>query len=206
MFPEISREDIFRLETRRLWLRWPQVADATDPAGDLPYKDIGTIERWRAETTGGGALHLTLTGQGADRRAVGAVSLAPVRGRPEDCGLKLQVWLAAEMRGRGFATEAVQAMADAAFLLTATPVVAASSRVLDPAFRRVLEKSGFSACGTGLDSSADGRGLTASDRFRLDRKAWASLKSWRMPGLARQAGERRPTEDPACATADACLG
>ena len=28
MFPEITRDDIFRLETERLWLRWPRAADA----------------------------------------------------------------------------------------------------------------------------------------------------------------------------------
>ncbi len=35
MFPDIIREDIFRLETRRLWLRWPVLADASDAAGFL---------------------------------------------------------------------------------------------------------------------------------------------------------------------------
>ncbi len=35
MFPDIIREDIFRLETRRLWLRWPVLADAGDAAGFL---------------------------------------------------------------------------------------------------------------------------------------------------------------------------
>ena len=28
MFPEIARDEVFRLETRRLWLRWPRAADA----------------------------------------------------------------------------------------------------------------------------------------------------------------------------------
>ena len=28
MFPDIARDDVFRLETKRLWLRWPRVADA----------------------------------------------------------------------------------------------------------------------------------------------------------------------------------
>ena len=29
MFPELTRDDVFRLETRRLWLRWPRIADST---------------------------------------------------------------------------------------------------------------------------------------------------------------------------------
>lgn len=208
MFPEIIREDVFRLETRRLWLRWPEVGDAEPPSarpddatGD-PYRNAERIASWRAANGAGTALHLALTGQGADRSVIGAVSLVPLRGRPEDCGLKLEVRLAAAVRGRGYATEAVQAAVDAAFLLTGTPLVAASSHVLDPAFRRVLEKCGFAGCGTGLDVAADGQALTASDRFRLDRKAWASLKSWRMPGLPLGQG---PAECCEPAGARACM-
>ena len=26
MFPDLARDDVFRLETRRLWLRWPRVS------------------------------------------------------------------------------------------------------------------------------------------------------------------------------------
>ena len=28
MFPDIARDDVFLVETKRLWLRWPRVADA----------------------------------------------------------------------------------------------------------------------------------------------------------------------------------
>lgn len=201
MFPEISREDIFRLETRRLWLRWPTAADAAastaapappEAASGDPYRDAATLAAWREGNASGAELHFVLTGRGADRRVLGAIDLAPVRGHAERCGLRLRVWLDAEARGEGLATEAVQAMVDAAFMLTGTPLVCASSRVLDPAFRRVLEKCGFGSCGTGLDPASDGRGLVASDRFRLDRKAWASLKNWRLPGLAPISPEERP--------------
>ncbi len=194
MFPEISREDIFRLETRRLWLRWPTAAEAAAPGADLatpeaasgdPHRDAAALAAWRDGNASGAELHLVLTGRGADRRVIGAVDLVPVRGSAEACGLRLRVWLDEEARGQGFATEAVQAIVDIAFMLTGTPLVSASSRVLDPAFRRVLEKCGFGFCGTGLDPAPDGHGLTASDRFRLDRKAWASLKSWRVAGLVR---------------------
>ncbi len=203
MFPEISRDDVFRLETRNLWLRWPQVADIRALAADAgarastpeaasgdPYRDPSVLDAWRKDNATGSALHLLLTGRDADRRVIGAVDLEPVRGRAEACGLRLRVWLDAEVRGQGLGTEAVQAMVDAAFMLTGTPLVAASARVLDPGFRRVLEKSGFGYCDTGLDPAGDDCGLTASDRFRLDHKAWASLKRWRLPGLVRS---RAPT-------------
>src|SRR5260370_16908109 len=29
MFPDLARDDVFRLETARLWLRWPRVSDAS---------------------------------------------------------------------------------------------------------------------------------------------------------------------------------
>ena len=28
MFPDMARDDVFRLETPRLWLRWPRICDA----------------------------------------------------------------------------------------------------------------------------------------------------------------------------------
>ena len=28
MFPDLTRDDVFRIETPRLWLRWPVVADS----------------------------------------------------------------------------------------------------------------------------------------------------------------------------------
>ena len=216
MFPDIIREDIFRLETRRLWLRWPATADARDAAGFLgsdstpesasgdPFADRLTsadvwkseaiLTEWRAGNAAGSDLSLVLTGRGVDRRGIGAVSLAPVRGSIDQCGLRLRAWLEPKAAGQGLGTEAVQAMVDIAFMLTAAPLVAASSRVLDPGFRRVLEKCGFTSCGTGLDPAPDGRGLAASDRFRLDRKAWGSLKNWRVPDIVR---DEVPTAAPA---------
>ena len=41
MFPDLTRDDVFRLETRRLWLRWPRAADA---AGSPPSP---RGQRWR---------------------------------------------------------------------------------------------------------------------------------------------------------------
>ncbi len=218
MFPDIVREEIFRLETQRLWLRWPLATDAVVPAelspraegeqgrealpeaasGD-PYGhpsgegaggSAGRIETQRAANAAGTTLHLALTGRGPDRRVFGAIGLVPIRERIENCGLKLAGTLDPDRCGQGLMTEAVQAVVDAAFMLTDTPLIAASARVLDPGFRRVLEKCGFSYCGNGLDTADAGTGLVASDRFRLDRKAWASLKAWRIPGVVHARGRR----------------
>ena len=208
MFPDMTREDVFRLETRHLWLRWPLEADAeVDGRAALPEAASGDpyaagfgsssaiADRLR-QNSAGTSLHLVMTGRGADRRPIGRMALRPIRLRIADCGLRLQVWVAEPHRGAGLATEAAQAVVDIAFMLTDAPLVAASARVLDPAFRRVLEKCGFAYCGNGLDPAPAGDSLAASDRFRLDRKAWVSLKAWRVPGMVR---ERTSPEAPACA-------
>lgn len=202
MFPDLVREDVFRLETRRLWLRWPEAGDAgSDAPANLPEASSGDPYRvggptWvtsrREENQAGVALHLVLTGRGPDRDAAGVVSLTSIRGRIENCGLKLEGRLAPERRGQGLMTEAVQAVVDAAFMLTDAPLVAASAKVRDPAFRRVLEKCGFAYCGHGLDGAVSGAGLVACDRFRLDRKAWASLKVWRVPGVVQRRAAASP--------------
>jgi hypothetical protein len=43
MFPDLTRDDVFRIETKRLWLRWPRVQDAAAMqrlAGDKDVADI----------------------------------------------------------------------------------------------------------------------------------------------------------------------
>ena len=43
MFPDLARDDVFRLETPRLWLRWPRAADApafVGLAGDDEVADM----------------------------------------------------------------------------------------------------------------------------------------------------------------------
>ena len=43
MFPDLFRDDVFRIETRRLWLRWPTARDAESIlrlAGDPAVADM----------------------------------------------------------------------------------------------------------------------------------------------------------------------
>jgi hypothetical protein len=62
----------------------------------------------------------------------------------------------------------------------------ASARVINPASRRVLEKCGFAYQGAGLVELPARGGLYPADHFRLDRRAWESLKSWGHTGLVRE--------------------
>ena len=73
------------------------------------------------------------------REAIGAVSLE-ARGHDR---LTLGYALAPEAWGKGLASEAVEAMVEAAFVLTNAVEIVASVRVENAASRRVLEKAGF---------------------------------------------------------------
>lgn len=198
MFPEITRDDVFRLETRRLWLRWPALGDAAALAAIAGQKDTAEmtvhvphpypkgeaslhIERWRARNAAGVGLSLMLTGHGEDRTPFGTVVVEPA-----EAGAKIGLMLAPERRGLGLATEAMQGVVDAIFILTAAGHVEACARVVNPAARRVLERCGFAYEGTVLKDAPARGGMLSSDCFRLDRKIWASLKLWRMPVLGPQ--------------------
>lgn len=195
MFPEITRDDVFRLETRRLWMRWPAVGDAaalTAIAGQKETAEMTVhvphpypkgeanrhIELWRERNAAGRGLALMLTGHGGDRAPFGMITVEPT-----EAGAKLGLLLAPERRGLGLATEAVQGAIDATFILTAASAIQACVRVVNPAGRRVFERCGFAYEGTVLKEAPARGGMLSSDCFRLDRKAWASLKLWRMPGL-----------------------
>ena len=187
MFPEIAKDDVFRLETRRLWLRWPRLSDA--PAIERycskwevarftariphPYPR-GSAERFvyavREANSLGRDLTLALTPVAAPRKVVGAISLER-RGADR---LTLGYALSPEVWGRGYATEAVRAMVDAAFGLTAAAEIEASVQIGNPASRRVLEKAGFVHVGRGLRGAPARGAMVESDAFACKRADWAA--------------------------------
>jgi RimJ/RimL family protein N-acetyltransferase len=99
-------------------------------------------------------------------------------------------WAGEPFWGRGYATEAVRAMIDHAFTATDLQALAASCRVTNVESRRVLEKCGFQWTGAGLCRVRALRSSVPSDRFRLDRRNWASLRAW---GKTRLPMKRRST-------------
>ena len=207
MFPDLTRDDVFRLETRRLWLRWPRQADAqaivrlagekavAEMTARLPHPyppeaaDRFILEARRANTEGQGlTAAITRKGNGP----IGMVGIAP---SPEDGLPHLGYWLGAAHWGQGYATEAARAMIDAFFAYTDGRELNASARVVNPASRRVLEKCGFAFQGAGLMAFPARGGVFPVDRFRLDRRMWQSLKSWGHTGFVRQpASDEAPIE------------
>lgn len=187
MFPDLTSDDIFRLETKRLWLRWPRASDAAAIKSFAslaetarmtaqiphPYPE-GEAERFifrsRADNANGDAMILVISRKGEDRLVVGLTS-ATVSAAGE---IELGFMVAPSAWSKGFATEAVRAHIEALFSLTRTERLVANARANNLASRRVLEKCGFAYAGSGLDLLPARGGMHACDRFTLTRNAWAT--------------------------------
>jgi len=187
MFPDIAKDDVFRLETRRLWLRWPKLKDAhaiehycskwevARFTARIPHPyPKGSAERFvyaaREANSLGRDLTLVLTPNSAPRKPVGAISLE-ARGADR---LTLGYALAPEVWGRGYATEAVTAAVRAAFRLTPAVEIEASVQLDNGASRRVLEKAGFVIVGRGLRGAPARGAMIECDAFALKRADWAA--------------------------------
>jgi RimJ/RimL family protein N-acetyltransferase len=175
------------ITTPRLILRRPDKDDAVDIAflannpkiaamvARMPHpyglKDAHAfIERNRDGGPNGSVYAVTLALTG---RFIGCAGLDSSKGS----GLELGYWLGEPFWGQGFATEAAHALVDLAFEGTDVAMITAACRISNPASRRVIQKSGFQHAGTGMMSSI-AAGNVAIERFVLDRKTWASLRSW----------------------------
>jgi RimJ/RimL family protein N-acetyltransferase len=194
MFPDIARDDVFRLETKRLWLRWPRVADA--PAiqrysskwevaqftARIPHPyPPGEAERFifaaRQANAAGQDMILAIASNRGKRDPFGMIS---VESRRQE-RLTLGYALSPEAWGKGYASEAAQAIVDASFLLTTAIEILASARLENAASRRVLENCGFVHIGLGQEGAPARGGMVDVDRFRLERSIWARDYGQRLP-------------------------
>jgi RimJ/RimL family protein N-acetyltransferase len=108
-----------------------------------------------------------------DSRVIGACGIDPCAEAAE-----LGYWLGAPYWGAGYATEAARAVIDHAFGKLEHETLQAGARVSNPASRRVLEKCAFQWIGVRLTRIRAINSAAPTDRFRLDRGLWASLKAW----------------------------
>ena len=193
MFPDLTRDDVVRLETRRLWLRWPRQADAQAlvclagekavaemtaliPHPYPPHEADRFILEARRANADGRALHMAITRKGKPA-AIGMIGIGPApegfwdAGRPH-----LGFWVGTPHWGQGFATEAACALVDAFFAYAGGEDLTAAARAVNPASRRVLEKCGFAQEGSGPMPFPARGDVFPVDRFRLDRRAWLDHK------------------------------
>jgi RimJ/RimL family protein N-acetyltransferase len=137
-----------------------------------PYSQADA-EAFIAQTNGADgdvAFAITL----ADDTLIGMAGFATLRGAHPEIGY----WLGVPYWGRGYATEAARAVIDHAFSGCELELLEAGARVSNPASRRVLEKCGFQWTGVGLYRIRAIRSSAPFDRFRLDRRLWAAIRSW----------------------------
>ncbi|HMK89223.1 MAG TPA: GNAT family N-acetyltransferase [Methylocystis sp.] len=165
MFPDLTRDDIFRLETRRLWLRWPRASDAewiVAYAGDpevalktaaIPHpfgKDDaeGFVLRAREANASGESLFLALTPKQRPNQVIGMISCVGSRSRGSGV---LGFALAREHWGQGLMTEAAIAFVDLVFTVTSLQEIVSSAMPSNPASLRVQEKVGFVRSGRSIE-------------------------------------------------------
>jgi RimJ/RimL family protein N-acetyltransferase len=181
------------LETERLTLRAPRLEDAKTIAAlandrriaentlrvPHPY-GIADAQSFltTANATDDETVFLITTRNAAT--AIGACGIARLDGETPEIGY----WLGVPFWGKGYATEAARALIDHAFGNLGYDVLLGGARVSNPASRRVLEKCGFQWTGVGLYRIRAIKSSAPVDRFRLDRRLWASLKSWGRTALA----------------------
>ncbi|HEY7298774.1 MAG TPA: GNAT family N-acetyltransferase [Xanthobacteraceae bacterium] len=182
-----SREGIASvIETRRLILRAPRLADAeaiAAVANDLriaentarlphPY-GVKDAEAFVFEASRGNceaAFLITLM----SGEIVGVCGITTAERR----GPELGYWVGAPHWGHGYATEAARALIGHAFTNQGHATLSARVRVSNPASRRVLEKCGFQWSGVELRRIRAIASAAPFDRYQLDRGLWASITDW----------------------------
>lgn len=160
MFPPITRDDVFRIETPRLWLRWPHLGDG--PAirafascaevalmtASIPHpypagEEARSIDTVRARNLRGETLELLIERKTPQREVIGTVLVRSEAERDPMLGYALhpRFW------GQGYASEAAKAMIETVFLLTEAERIAATVQIENAASRHVLDKLGFRMTG-----------------------------------------------------------
>jgi RimJ/RimL family protein N-acetyltransferase len=182
---ELLRDEVFRIETPRLWLRWPvaedtdalQVAAArkcvADHTASWPYPlpegfAADRIARIREANPTGRGLSLVLTRKVNPARAIGLVG---VRGLP-DGRLDLGYLLDYGSHGRGLMTEAVSSLLFNLFTYGQPTLIEASVMPHNVTSRRVLVKCGFQeGARSHVEAPARG-GPVEAVTYELTRTAW----------------------------------
>jgi len=197
MFNELARDDIFRIETARLWLRWPKRADAPQVAQFLASDAIASMTgriphpyppgeadsyvlRTREGNLEGTALGLVMTPKRRPDEVIGAIGLGYGERKT---ALELGYWIGVPHWGQGYASEAVAAMIDAGFGLSDAEALVATIKPGNVASQKVLENNGFHATGLGERFMPARGGTFPVEGFRLDRAEWLARDLINKPAI-----------------------
>ena len=191
-FPDLFTDDALRIETPRLWLRWPSFQDVqrlhdvasreavARPTATWPHplpegEALRRIERARSANARGNGIVLALTPKSQPKELIGIIGAGRDDDRPDraEVGYLLDV----AQQGRGLMTEALGALSDAVFLYTALCGLTGASGLKNAASRRVMEKAGFRPVGQRkYDAPARG-GFIDCTELELTRGEWLKLRA-----------------------------
>ena len=186
---ENDRNGHHEIETTRLRLRQPRLSDARQLAiladnwavasmlSRMPYPyhetdAIKWIKRSRTDSTES-AFVITL---GDTNAVIGACGIGPTTWTE---GRQIGYWLGEPYWGRGYATEAAQAMATLAFDNPELTHLWCSCRVTNERSRGVIHNCGFQFHGAGLLFMRAANASIPVEHYCLDRSVWLALSSWR---------------------------
>jgi RimJ/RimL family protein N-acetyltransferase len=186
MLPDLFRDDVFRIETQRLWLRWPRPADAVALERAASVKAVAEmtaswphplpegeaarrIARLRQSNADGKSLVLAMAEKHEPGRLIGMLG---VHVAPDGDHLGLGYLLDPRFHGRGLMAEAVNGLIAAVFTYSGYRRICASSRLINPASARVLDKCGFARIGRGMQDAAARGGPVEVESFEARREDW----------------------------------
>lgn len=162
--------------TRRLILRQPEARDREAIAALAVNPRVAQNLAAAPGESGGRSLVLIERESGAP---IGAAGYGPIPEKPR--AAEIASWVGEPYWGRGYGTEASQALIDHAFADEDILVLWCSNRPSNTRARRVIEKCGFQFRGPGMVRSPMLNVAVPVERFLLDRRNWVSLKSWGAP-------------------------
>jgi RimJ/RimL family protein N-acetyltransferase len=186
MFPDLTRDDVFRIETRRLWLRWPTAKDAPailQLAGERAVAEMTAriphpLERAgldmfllkvRSANSAGTGLTMAIALRTAPANLIGLVALTGDAAEPH-----LGYWLGQPWWGAGLMSEAAGSLVHAYFAYAGGARLKAYALPDNPSSGRVLEKTGFRRAGCTVRPYPARGGDREVDLFELDRAAWVT--------------------------------
>ena len=198
MFRDITRDDVYRIETQRLWLRWPKITDAPAIAAALddpriadmtsriphPYPP-GHAEDFvfstRETNHDGQGLVLVITPKAKPNQVIGTIGLSETK-LPTD--LQLGYWIAVPHWNNGFASEAALALIQTGFALSKAEGIAATVKPENAASKRILAKIGFQETGRESRFMPARNREEVVDCYHLTRASWREGGAWSAYGAA----------------------
>lgn len=199
MFASIAHDDVYRIETPRLWLRWPLKSDCAAIADYArhesvagmtasiphPYPDHQAeefVDVARQANATGQSLDLLIVRKGVKQSVIGTVlARFPARQATDGPDLTPVVEpmigyaLHPDHWGHGYAHEAACAMIDAVFTLTAATGALATVRADNPASARIIDRLGFEQMGERMSHPPLRKAPALVRDYRLDRATWQDL-------------------------------